>query len=270
MELKYNYYKHNYYKYNYCKYNYYKSNYYKYNYYKSKLNVVFFKNYFTPTFIEDNWLTYTESHLKLFPSLFLFFKQSNFKLPSHFKNLPSSIRFTQINIYNKFVNMVCKRGLKHKLYAAFTQNFKFLYFLYFQHLNIHTDKWFNLNTYFREVWLALISQTLPVLTLESHRIEKKKRKAMRIKHKFSYIIKYTPAHRRLQVIYKWLKLDFLNLNARGLTMRFKTFLSLLLFNYQKLLLFKVTNTLHNKLLLNYLAKRVIECFLLQLTLTIII
>ena len=216
----------------------------------------------TRDILEMNWLKILTLGRKPFQNAIQFYVRNRLYKPKHIKLPESIIRLKKLNIYNKFISIIMRRGLKKRIFNLFSLLFKDWCILKFHEKSVYiredcdTERVINYNWFYRTYIFIFLKSYTPILTLESTRIDKKKRKALRLKHRFNYKIQYLPVYRRLQVIYKWLNLELMEKkkyqHKRRLFMLYKN----IFLKPENLILYKLKDTLHLKMFERYLSKRV--------------
>ena len=187
-----------------------------------------------------------------------FFITNRLYKPKFINLSPANVRFKKITIYSKFMTILMRCGLKKKIFNLHSKLFKIWFLLNFHNSfkEYFTNNAIDYNLFYRKYMFNFSQHAVLLLTLESTRINKRRRKALRIKHKFSYAIKYLPVYRRLQNIYKWLHLDLLEIKQRTYKGRLQNLYNKIFLTPENLVLYKLRYTLHTRLLHKHLAKRV--------------
>ena len=134
----------------------------------------------------------------------IFYKKNIYKI---LKKHPLDVKLVLDTDKNKkdltqFINYLVRSGCKGRIIKhvskIFIINITLFKFLSQKLVNSYSSSFINLNFLFTN----FINNISPLITLISTRIERKKRKAMRTKQRFTYALKYLNLSQRNKIIYK--------------------------------------------------------------------
>ena len=151
-------------------------------------------------------------------------------------------------LFNSFMSVVTKHGKKHKIVNIFTCYYKFILMYFNSKFNMHFFYMLFINNIFYNL--------LPMNALKLNKINKKKKKNARLKSKYENSISYLIPNKRLNFVYKWLKIDVIIASQYSIKSRIYNILNHLYFNNtSSLLIFILKKKLHNLMLINFLKKK---------------
>ena len=216
-----------------------------------------YTNYLYTNYLYTNYLykknnnIYNKNLIIYKNAVTLAIKQSNLNYTQYYYSYKRQIKYSILSnefYFIRFINIISKPYKINKI----------IYFLnkYYKFMLIHFNTQFNNFKFYFLFINIIINNLLPINALTVHKINKKKKKNARLKNKYENKISYLVPNKRLNFVYKWLKIDIISSNNYSIQNRIYNIFNKLYFNnINYLLIFKLKNKLHTLLLINFLKKK---------------